>query len=180
MDSSSRQITSGVKSIVKLTLSCIVVGLPLAATSLSGQTQVMSTKQPCVSTEKALSAKGFRFLMETVAEGWNRGNAQLAASCFDENAVFSAPPSPPHLGRKELFEWFGGLKGRELPMHMKWHHLLFDPAQQIRVGEFTFRYRIQTHGLVIVKISNSLIVNWREYEIESPLPWDRFIGDNRF
>ena len=168
------------KSIVESSLSCIVVGFLLPATSLSGQTQIMSTKQSCVSTERPLSAEGFRFLMETVAEGWNRGNAQLAASCFNENAVFSGPPSPPHRGRKELFEWFGGSKGRELPMDMKWHHILFDPAQQIGVGEFTFRYRIQTHGLVIVNISNGLIANWREYEIESPLPWDRLIGDNRF
>src|SRR5215467_2778679 len=72
------------------------------------------------------------------------------------------------------------LTARKYPMHMSWHNLLFDPAQQIGAGEYTFRYRIQTHGLVIVKISNGLIVNWREYEIESPLPWDRFIGDNRF
>lgn len=63
---------------------------------------------------------------------------------------------------------------------MTWHHLVFDPAQQVGVGESTFRYRIQTHGLVIVKISNGLIVNWREYEVESSLPWDKFVGRNRF
>lgn len=118
--------------------------------------------------------------MERVAQRWNRGDAEQAASCFTETAVFSGPPSTPHRGRRELFDWFGGAKGRELPMHMAWHHLLFDQARQIGVGEFTFRYRIQTHGLVIVKISNGLIVNWREYEIESPLPWDRFVGENRF
>jgi hypothetical protein len=118
--------------------------------------------------------------MQTVADGWNRGDAKLAASCFAENAIYSGPPSPPHRGRKDLYAWFGGAKGRELPMHMTWHHLVFDPAQQIGVGESTFRYRIQTHGLVIVKISNGLIVNWREYEVESSVPWDQFVGENRF
>jgi hypothetical protein len=118
--------------------------------------------------------------METVAEGWNRGDAQRASSCFADNAVFSGPPSPPHRGRQHLFQWFGGVKGRGLPMSMTWHHLLFDPAQQIGAGEFTFRYRIQTHGLVIVKMSHGLIVNWREYEIESSLPWDQFVGENHF
>jgi hypothetical protein len=79
-----------------------------------------------------------------------------------------------------LYEYFGGAAGRELPLHMTWHYLIFDPARQIGVGEFTFRYRKQTHGLVIVKLANGLINNWREYEVESELPWDQFIGDNRF
>ena len=65
-------------------------------------------------------------------------------------------------------------------MHMRWHNLLFDPAQQIGAGEYTFRYRIQTHGLVIVNISKGLIRNWREYETSSTLDWDQFVGDNRF
>lgn len=65
-------------------------------------------------------------------------------------------------------------------MRMTWHHLLFDPAQQIGVGEYTFRYREQTHGLFIVKILNGLISNWREYEVASELSWEQFIGDNRF
>lgn len=129
---------------------------------------------------KQLDARGFRFLMQTVEEGWNRGDAGLAASCFAEHAIYSSPPDPPHVGRHNLYEWFGGTGGRELPMHMRWHHLVFDPTRQLGVGEFTFRYRIQTHGLVIVKISNGLIVNWREYEVESPLPWGQFVGENRF
>lgn len=47
-------------------------------------------------------------------------------------------------------------------------------------GEYTFQYRVQTHGVVVVKIENGLIKNWREYEIESELPWDQFVGTNRF
>ena len=65
-------------------------------------------------------------------------------------------------------------------MHMTWHNLVFDSAQQTGVGEYTFRYQIQTHGLVIVKVSDGLIRNWREYEVESNVPWDQFIGDNKF
>lgn len=129
---------------------------------------------------RRLNALEFGALMQTVAEGWNRGDAKLAASCFAENAIYSSPPSPAHVGRENLYVWFGGAHGRELPMSMTWHHLVFDPAQQVGVGESTFRYRIQTHGLVIVKISNGLIVNWREYEVESSLPWDKFVGRNRF
>jgi hypothetical protein len=63
----------------------------------------------------------------------------------------------------------GEEKGRELPMHMTWHHLVFDPIQQIGAGEYTFQHREQTYGVVIVKLSNGLILNWREYEVESEL-----------
>ena len=116
--------------------------------------------------------------MQTVAEGWNTGDAGLAASCFAADAVYSAPPSPGHRGRAALYEYFGGAHGRELPMHMIWHNLIFDPEQQMGAGEYTFRYRIQTHGLVIVKISNGLVRNWREYETSSTQQWEAFIGDN--
>ncbi len=127
-----------------------------------------------------LDIKGFQSVMETVADGWNRGDARSAASCFAEHATYSGPPSPPRRGREALYEFFGGAKGRDLPMHMRWHHLIFDPAQQIGAGEYTFRYKVQTHGLVIVRMANGLILNWREYEVESPLPWEQFVGDNRF
>jgi hypothetical protein len=118
-----------------------------------------------------INSEGFDSVMQTVAEGWNRGNARLAASCFAEDAVYSGPPSPAHRGRKALYEYFGGARGRDLPMHM---------TRQIGVGEYTFRYQVQTHGLVIVKVSDGLIRNWREYELESNVPWDQFIGDNQF
>jgi hypothetical protein len=103
-----------------------------------------------------INRERFASVMQTISEGWNRGDARLAAS------------------------FFGGSKGRELPMHMTWHHLVFDPVQQIGVGEYTFTYRMQTHGLVIVKMSRGLVLNWREYEVESNLPWDQWVGENRF
>lgn len=144
-----------------------------------GKNSGSEAKHRCTPAPR-LDSESFRSVMETVAEGWNRGDAQLAASCFAENAIYSGPPSSPHRGRKELYEWFGGAKGRELPMRMTWHHLVFDPAQQIGVGEFTFRYRIPTHGVAVVRMSNGLILNWREYEVESPKSWDKFVGENRF
>ena len=63
---------------------------------------------------------------------------------------------------------------------MTWHHLVFDPIPQIGAREYTFEHREQTHGVVIVKLSNGLILNWREYEVEANLPWEQFIGDNKF
>jgi SnoaL-like domain len=158
------------------------IGICVVAASFSHLSLVAGPSEATRSCTPAakLSVASFRSVMQTVAEGWNRGDAKLAASCFAEDATYSGPPSPPHRGRKALYEYFGGTKGRELPMQMTWHHLVFDPAQQIGVGEYSFRYRIQTHGLVIAKISNGLILNWREYEVESPLPWEQFVRENRF
>ena len=129
---------------------------------------------------KRANESEFLALMSAVADGWNGGNAKMAAACFSEDAQYSAPPSPPKAGRQSLFEYFGGAKGRDLPMHMQWHHLVFDSKRQIGMGEYTFRYRIQTHGIVVVRIENGLIKNWREYEVESELPWEEYVGTNRF
>ncbi len=63
---------------------------------------------------------------------------------------------------------------------MTWHRLVFDPSQQAGAGEYTFRYKIQTHGVVMVKFSRGKISNWREYEIESNAPWEQFVGRTDF
>lgn len=133
----------------------------------------------CSQTGSLTRAK-FEAVMRQVADGWNNNNAKLAAECFAENAIYSAPPGSGHQGRKALFEYFGGTHGRPQPMRMQWHHLVFDPEQQIGAGEYTFRYRIQTHGMVIVRLDHGRISHWREYEVESGLPWEDFVGANRF
>jgi hypothetical protein len=65
-------------------------------------------------------------------------------------------------------------------MKMTWHHLIFDEQKQIGSGEFTFEYGGKVHGMVIIKITNGKISNWREYWYESNLDWEKFIGENKF
>jgi ketosteroid isomerase-like protein len=122
----------------------------------------------------------FKALMESVADGWNTSNARRAADCFTDDALYSSPPNPIRRGRETLFEFFGGAKGRRHPMKMQWHHLLFDEESQIGAGEYTFTYDIRTHGAVMVRLVNGKIANWREYETESPMEWEQFVGANRF
>jgi hypothetical protein len=56
---------------------------------------------------------------------------------------YSAPPNPRiRSGRAALYEFFGGATGRPRPMRMEWHHLVFDEASQVGVGEYTFEYEI--------------------------------------
>ena len=119
--------------------------------------------------------------MSQLADAWNRGDARAAAELFTEDALYSSPPSPKiHEAQQDLFEWFGGSHGRPKPMLLEWHHLVFDEEQQIGAGEYTFTYEVRTHGMVLVRLCDGKIANWREYEIESPLNWNVLVGKNNF
>ena len=41
--------------------------------------------------EGRLTSAQFRALMQTVADGWNEGNARKAADCFAEDADYTEP-----------------------------------------------------------------------------------------
>jgi hypothetical protein len=130
---------------------------------------------------KLITTDEFRKLMQTVAEGWNEGNARKAADCYSENAIYTEPPDRQvHIGRESLYEFFGGDKRPEPPMKMTWHHLAFDEREQIGFGEYTFQMNNRYHGIVIVKVENSRIKNWREYQYKSGLEWKEFKGKNDF
>ena len=128
-----------------------------------------------------LDQAGFQKLVGTLTDAWDSNNARQAADCFTDDAMLSSPPNPEiRKGRRELFEFFGGEKGRLKPVSILWHHLIFDPATQIGAGEFTFTYQVRTHGMVILRIVNGKIANWRQYEVESRMNWEEMVGENRF
>lgn len=123
----------------------------------------------------------FQRLLQTLADAWNKGDAVKASGCFTEDAIYTEPPDKQvYKGRKELFEFFGGYKGRAGQMSMTWHHIVFDPKTMVGAGEFTFRYGSTVHGVTMIRIRDGKISNWREYWYESPLEWDAFIGINQF
>jgi ketosteroid isomerase-like protein len=123
----------------------------------------------------------FRALMETVAAGWNAGDARRAADCFTEDAVYSEPPRKQfYRGREALFQFFGGKEKPVPPMKMTWHHLAFDEKAQIGFGEYTFQMNNRYHGIVVVRVRDGRIANWREYQYQSPLEWEQFVDENRF
>ena len=123
----------------------------------------------------------FERLMQTIAEGWNEGNAQKAAGCFCEDAIYVEPPEKQlYHGRAELYEFFGGDAGTDLPMKMTWHHLAFNEKEQTGFGEYTFQMHGRYHGIVIVKLDSGLIKHWREYQYRSELDWEEFTNRNPF
>ncbi len=140
-----------------------------------------AARPPLPAAGGGLDADGFRALMERVAEGWREGNATKAVECFTEDALYEEPPRKQfHSGRANLFEFFGGTKGTDLPMHMTWHHLVFDARTQIGAGECTFRLNRQYHGVVMVQLRDGRISRWREYQTESALPFEDFSAATRF
>ena len=136
---------------------------------------------PAVLHGQEIKTVQFEALMMKLARGWNEGDAQKAADCFAQDAVYSEPPDKQlYRGRDALFKFFGGNEGRKRTMKMTWHHLIFDEQKQIGAGEFTFEYGGKVHGVAMVKIRHGRIQNWREYWYESPLDWDEFVKQNPF
>jgi len=133
-----------------------------------------------VSPEK-ISTDEFNPLMQTIAEGWNDGNAPRAANCFSEDAIYLEPPDKQlYRGRAELYEFFGGDKGPDVPMTMTWHHLAFNEEDQIGFGEYTFEMHRRYHGSVVVKIELGVVKCWREYQYQTGLTWEEFTSQNPF
>jgi hypothetical protein len=128
-----------------------------------------------------ITAAQFDALMRTVAAGWNEGNARKAADCYTEDALYTDPPDRQvYVGREALYEFFGGDKKPEPPMRMTLRHLAFDEDSQIGFGEYTFQMNNRYHGIVVVKVKNGKISNWREYQYKSDLEWKEFVKKNDF
>jgi len=128
-----------------------------------------------------ISTSEFERLMQTIAKGWNEGDARKSAECFSEDAVYVEPPDKQvHHGRAELYEFFGGDKGTDIPMKMTWHHLAFNEAKQIGFGEYTFEMHGRYHGIVVVKVESGLIKYWREYQYRTESNWQEFTRQNPF
>ena len=44
----------------------------------------------------------------------------------------------------------------------------------------TFQMNNRYHGIVVVKVRDGKICNWREYQYKSNLEWKDFVGNNEF
>jgi hypothetical protein len=105
----------------------------------------------------------------------------MNANCYTEDALYTEPPDKQvYAGRKALYEFFGGDKKPDPPMRMTWHHLAFDEESQTGFGEYTFQMNNRYHGIVVVKIRDGKISNWREYQYKSDMEWREFVKKNDF
>ena len=133
----------------------------------------------CAHAGARTSQDRFEAILQGVADAWNAGDAAAAANLFAEDAVYLEPPDRQlYRGRRALYEFFGG--DQKIPMSMTWHHLAFDETAQIGFGEYTFKGTNQYHGIVVVRIRDGKIANWREYQYKSAEPWSVFTTENPF
>jgi hypothetical protein len=47
-------------------------------------------------------------------------------------------------------------------------------------GEYTYRGANTYHGVVVIRLRDDLIANWREYQHRSDLAWEDFTALNPF
>jgi hypothetical protein len=135
----------------------------------------------CTPSTDRLTTQQFKAVVHILSKGWNEGNARVAAGVFAENAVYEEPPKKQfYNGKQQIFEFFGGDKGFELPMKMKWHNLAFNEDTQVGFGEYTFAMNNQYHGIVIMQFQKGKITHWREYQYKSPMEWKEFTGESSF
>jgi len=133
------------------------------------------------SSDMPIREQEFTHIMRAVSDAWNKGNARKAADCFAEDAVYMEPPDRQvYVGRAAIYDFFGGPKKPEPPMHMTWHHLAFNEREQMGFGEFTFQLNHRYHGIVTVEIRRQKISKWREYEYQSTDDWETFAGKSKF
>jgi SnoaL-like domain len=126
-----------------------------------------------------MDGAAFRTLLATIERSWNEGDTLTALACFTDDARYTEPPDTQHYeGRDQLYEFFGGEDPP--PMEMTWHTVLFDEDLQTGAAEYTFVGTNTYHGVVVIRLRDDRIANWREYQHRSDLDWDGFTALNRF
>ena len=126
-----------------------------------------------------MDGASFRQLLETIAGAWNEGHTATALACFTDDARYTEPPDRQRYeGRQELFEFFGG--DNPPRMWMAWHTIVFDRDQQIGAAEYTYTGTNTYHGVVVIRLRDDLVANWREYQILSDLDRNAFTALNPF
>lgn len=120
---------------------------------------------------------GFAALLGRLAVAWEAQDAEAAADCFTEEAVYMEPPDQQLFrGRSELTAYFSPLKpGTFLEFQGIW----FDVGSQRGAAEFSFGVRgaeLADHGVAIVQVEDGLIASWREYHVKGPVDFAAFVA----
>lgn len=119
-----------------------------------------------------MSLEEFKSLMKQVAEGWGEQNAEKAADCFTNDAIYSQPPGQQYYsGKENILEFF---KGVTPGTKMTWHNLAI--YGNIGFGEYTFEMNNKNHGVVVVELEDGKIKKWREYQWSGNLSYEEFLN----
>ena len=119
---------------------------------------------------------GFRRLLQTMADGWNEGDAEKVAACFAERVSYADPIRYSFRTRAELLPFFEPPEGGQ---RTEWHRVVFDEVAQTGAAEYTYRGHRRYHGAVIVVVGDGRVTHWREWQHVSELDWEAFVAGSQ-
>lgn len=128
-----------------------------------------------------MARRSFRGLLQELADAWNRGNADKAAALFTPGAIYTEPPGQQrYVGRDAIRAYFDETF-RVAPPFMEWHTMAIDGQSGRGFAEYSFTWNGRIyHGVVVLRVVDGLISNWREYQVRTEIPWEQFTRDNWF
>lgn len=124
------------------------------------------------SAARGLGDHEFRALLFRLADAWRRRDYAAAAACFAPDVRYADPLRYGFTGRADLQRFFENDDG--LPQRTEWHLVLFDPARQVGVAEYSYDGTHRYHGAALVRLSGGLITHWREYQHVDARAWPDF------
>lgn len=105
-------------------------------------------------------------LVNRLCDAFSRMNADELIAYFSDDAVYHNVPMPPLRGRKEIFDFFRGLRSR-------YDGLTIEILRQVSAGSLVMNERIDSftrHGKRIAlpicgvfELRSDVIIAWREY-----------------
>jgi hypothetical protein len=121
-----------------------------------------------------MTNREFAALMERLAAAWNACDGDATAACFSDDVTYADPLRYRFTSRADLRRFF------ELPagetQTVTFHTVLFDETQQCGAVEYTYIGTHVYHGLVLIRVDDDLVKEWREYQHVDPRPWSEFVS----
>jgi ribosomal-protein-serine acetyltransferase len=121
---------------------------------------------------RLLTDAEFRALLERLAAAWRARDYATAAACFAADVHYHDPLRYSFTGREALRAFFEADDGRE--QRIAWHTIVFDPARQAGVAEYTYEGTQRYHGAVVIGVARGEIASWREHQHVDARTWEEF------
>ena len=121
-----------------------------------------------------MTRQEFVALLTRMEEGWNASDRDKVIACFAEDVFYIDPLRYVRKGRDELYRFFDVPEGAS--ERSTWHTIIFDEETQTGAAEYTYEEAQRYHGLVLIRVAQGLVTEWREYQHVSDLDRNAFIG----
>lgn len=119
----------------------------------------------------------FADLMNQLAAAWASPDADLAAECFTDDAIYMEPPDQQlFVGREQIAAYFSPLRPGT---YLRFQHLWFDEDTGVGAVEFSFGVEgreTADHGVAVVSVRDGRISVWREYHRKGPADFEEFVA----